>query len=480
MRAQEIVELGLRGLGPAGGFVLVGETASVNLRWANSTLTTNGHSTNQEVTVVAFADKGPEGPNAQHGGASGSATGMVRNPDDLHELVQGAMRVAQSADPAEDFTAPYVPAGPQGSGDPAGPDPDPTWEWELPPGETSPTQLARVSELLADVLPSGIASGVEHFGYAEQTLNTLYLGTATGVRARRATPEARFELCGKSHGRTRSAWAGRAGSDLGDLSLDEAAAEVIAGLALQGNRVDIPAGHHTAILSPSATADLLIYLLWSASARDALDGRSALRGPNGTTAIGRRLSPLPIHLASDPRLPSIASPDVVIATESGPLSSPFDTGMPLPAADWIEDGILRSLVTTRQSAARGGLANTPAAENLLLQVPGHDGSLADLAARVGDGLILTCLWYIREVDQQTLLLTGLTRDGVYAVRGGEIIGATGNFRFNESPIGMLSRVLDAGTDQRCLPREWADWFTRAQAAPLAVADFNFSTASDAI
>ena len=98
----------------------------------------------------------------------------------------------------------------------------------------------------------------------------------------------------------------------------------------------------------------------------------------------------------------------------------------------------------------------------------------------GDGLLVTCLWYIREVDAQSLLLTGLTRDGVYVVRDGEVIGAAGNFRFNDSPLGMLDRIADAGTPVDCLPREWADWFTRTRVAPLAIEDFNLSTTSEAV
>ena len=108
------------------------------------------------------------------------------------------------------------------------------------------------------------------------------------------------------------------------------------------------------------------------------------------------------------------------------------------------------------------------------------GSLADVAARLGDGLLITCLWYIREVDPQSLLLTGLTRDGVYVVRGGEIVGAAGNFRFNESPVSLLGRIRDAGDTTACLPREWADWFNRAQVCPVTVDSFNLSTRSEAI
>ena len=94
-------------------------------------------------------------------------------------------------------------------------------------------------------------------------------------------------------------------------------------------------------------------------------------------------------------------------------------------------------------------------------------------------LLLTCLWYIREVDPQTLLLTGLTRDGVYLVEDGEVAGAVNNFRFNESPVSLLGRVSEFGATTRCLPREWNDYFTRAAMPAMRVPDFNMSTVSQA-
>ena len=78
-------------------------------------------------------------------------------------------------------------------------------------------------------------------------------------------------------------------------------------------------------------------------------------------------------------------------------------------------------------------------------------------ATTGRGLLLTCLWYIREVDPVTLLLTGLTRDGVYLVEDGEVVGAVNNFRFNESPLGVLDRATEAGVTERALSREWSEW-----------------------
>jgi predicted Zn-dependent protease len=102
-----------------------------------------------------------------------------------------------------------------------------------------------------------------------------------------------------------------------------------------------------------------------------------------------------------------------------------------------------------------------------------------MVAATDRGLLLTTLWYIREVDPQTLLLTGLTRDGVFLVEGGEVTGAVNNFRFNESPVDLLGRVTEAGRTERTLPREWNDWFTRAAMPALRVPDFHMSSVSPA-
>jgi predicted Zn-dependent protease len=103
-----------------------------------------------------------------------------------------------------------------------------------------------------------------------------------------------------------------------------------------------------------------------------------------------------------------------------------------------------------------------------------------MVAATERGLLLTCLWYIREVDPATLLLTGLTRDGVYLVENGEVTGQVNNFRFNESPVGVLGRAAEAGRTEQTLPREWSDWFTRAAMPALRVPEFNMSSVSQGV
>ena len=159
--------------------------------------------------------------------------------------------------------------------------------------------------------------------------------------------------------------------------------------------------------------------------------------------------------------------------------SVFDNGLPIDPTDWIEGGRLRRLQYHRAGAARSGVEPSPPVGNLILSLPGATASLDDMIAPTERGLLLTCLWYIREVDPVTLLLTGLTRDGVYLVEHGEVVGAVNNFRFNESPLDVLARATEAGATERALSREWGEWMNRTAMPPLRVADFNMSSVSPA-
>ena len=159
--------------------------------------------------------------------------------------------------------------------------------------------------------------------------------------------------------------------------------------------------------------------------------------------------------------------------------SPLDNGVPLEQTSWIEEGRLERLRYHRAGAAKSGVPFAPPVDNLILDLPGASSSLDDLVASCERGLLLTCLWYIREVDPATLLLTGLTRDGVYLVEGGEVVGAVNNFRFNQSPLDLLRDTVAAGASERALSREWGEWMERTKMPPLRVADFNMSSVSPA-
>jgi predicted Zn-dependent protease len=157
----------------------------------------------------------------------------------------------------------------------------------------------------------------------------------------------------------------------------------------------------------------------------------------------------------------------------------FDAGLPIEPTAWVQDGMLTELVRNRAYAARTGRSATPPADNLLLEAAGGGPTLAEMIRSTRRGLLLTCLWYIREVDPERLLLTGLTRDGVYLVEDGEVKGAVNNFRWNESPVELLGRITEVGAAELTLCREWNDFFNRTLMPPVRVPDFNMSTVSQA-
>jgi predicted Zn-dependent protease len=151
--------------------------------------------------------------------------------------------------------------------------------------------------------------------------------------------------------------------------------------------------------------------------------------------------------------------------------------MDIGRVDWIRDGVINTLAYPRAAAAEFDAPVAVAADNMLMT--GATAPLADMIAATEHGLLLTTLWYIREVDPTTMLLTGLTRDGVYLVEDGAVTAAVNNFRFNESPLDLLRRATQAGLSAPTLPREWGDWVTRTAMPSLRIPDFHMSSVSQA-
>ncbi|MCY7343991.1 MAG: TldD/PmbA family protein [Pseudonocardia sp.] len=455
MRAQDVVERTLAAAAHLHGcVVLVRESSEAVLRWANSTMTTNGHTTSGRVTVIAFVA-------VEGGTAAGvvSSSAAVTGAAQLSALVVAAEAAAHDAGPAKDAMA-----LPEPSGD------DPSWGDGAV--ETSIGVFGGFAEGLAEVL----AGPQRQYGFASHELTTVWLGTSAGVRRRWVQPTGSVELNAKTPDLTGSAWTGASTVDFVDIDVVALAAEAARRLEWGRRRVELPAGRYETLLPPSATSDLMIYLAWSMDGRPAQEGRSALAGLNGPR-VGERLTELPLTLACDPAAPGLEYEPFLTATRSGEGISVFDNGAPTRRAEWLRDGVVSELAYSRAEAAEFGTRFTPTGDNLLL-TGGSGASIADMVARTERGLLLTCLWYIRQVDPTTLLLTGLTRDGVYLVEGGEVVGEVDhNFRFNYSPLDVVRRATEVGATERTLPREWKDWFTRAAMPPVRVPEFNMSSVS---
>ncbi|MGH8773820.1 MAG: metallopeptidase TldD-related protein [Jiangellaceae bacterium] len=458
LRPQEIVERCLELSTADGTVVLVDEGHSANLRWANNTLTTNGLMRSRSVTVVATMADGT-------GTASGVVARSAVTPDTLEALVRAAEQAARDNGPAED-AQPLV-AGSAAAG------------WDQPAGETSVAVFSEIAPALGEAFARAGAEGRRSYGYVEHTVATTYLGSSTGLRLRHEQPTGYIGITGKASDLTRSAWVGQASRDLADVDVAALDAELVRRLTWAERTVELPAGRYDTVLPPAAVADLLIYAYWTMGARDAHEGRTVYAKPGEGTRVGEQISAPTVSLWSDPGAPGLACPPFVVAHASSSQQSVFDNGLPVGRTDWIRAGNLSGLMQTRHSAELTGLGVTPAVDNLGLTVDGGGGSADDLATGVERGLLLTCLWYIREVDPQTLLLTGLTRDGVYLVEGGEVVGAVNNFRFNESPIDLLERFTAAGGTAATFSREWGDYFPRTSMPSLRVPDFNMSSVSQA-
>jgi predicted Zn-dependent protease len=157
----------------------------------------------------------------------------------------------------------------------------------------------------------------------------------------------------------------------------------------------------------------------------------------------------------------------------------FDNGAPVSRTSLLADGVFSGLLQTRGSAAEYGEEFSPIADNLVLIGGDQSRSTLDLVAGVDRGLLVTSQWYLREVDPMTMLMTGLTRDGVFLIESGEITAAVNNFRFNMSPLDVLRQATDVGRTERCLSREWSDWFTRTAMPSIRVEGFNMSSVSEA-
>jgi predicted Zn-dependent protease len=458
--AQELVERGLASadtLGADGCIVLVEENSHVDVRFALNTTTTNGVQRGRSVSVIALS-----------GRAFGSArrSGEV-GADGMAEMAAAALTDARSASPAADAFALVSPSEAQ-----------PARDFGLDPEETDAGALEGVLGALSGAFGRARARDAVLAGFAEQDLATVYLGSSTGLRLSYAQPTAAVNLVGRTADGRGSAWVGEPTIS---PSLERMEQEIWRRLDWAATQVALDAGRYEVIMPPSAVGDMMAMLAFDAlGGQDAEDGRTVFSKEGGGTRVGETITSLPFSLLSDPFEQSIACTPFVATGASSSEVSVFDNGLPCARTEWLRDGVLARLRYHRSGAARSGVAMAPYIDNLVLGCGDHDaGSIDDMVARTERGLLLTCLWYIRVVDPATLLCTGLTRDGVYVIENGAVVGAANNFRFNESPVDLLTRATEVGTPVRSLGREFGEYLNRTIMPPLRIPDYNMSSVSQA-
>jgi len=454
--AQQVVDIALAEAARLGmadeTIVLVSDRADASLRWAGNSMTTNGESITRHMTVISIVR---QGKSAQVGSVRSSEV----DTSTIAGLVAASQDTARSAPEARDSAPPLA----------AAEVPD---DWDDPVPDTSVQVFLDVAGSLA---ARGFSGADQLYGFARHEVETTFLATSNGLRRRFTQPTGSVEINAKRDGA--SAWAGVGTPDFADVPTASMLERLSTRLSWAQRTVDLPAGRYETIMPPSTVADMMIYLSWTMDGRGAHEGRTALSAPGGGTRVGEKLTDLPLTLYSDPFADELACTPFVAASSSSERVSVFDNGLDIGRLDWIRDGAINALAYPRAGAAEFDARVAVPADNLLMT--GGTASMADMIAGTERGLLLTTLWYIREVDPAVLLLTGLTRDGVYLIEDGEVIAAVNNFRFNESPLDLLRRATEAGAPDRTLPREWGDWATRAAMPTLRIPDFHMSSVSQA-
>ena len=444
-----LVEAARRG-GADETIVVVTDRATASLRWAGNSMTTNGETRGRDTTVISIVRKG-------NGAHVGSVKSSEVDPSAIAGLVAASQDAARSAPEARDG-APIL------AGD------EVPYDWDEPVPETATDVFAGVAKSLA----KGFRGADQLYGFVRHELDTTFVATSTGLRRRFTQPTGSVEVNAKRGGA--SAWVGVGTPDFVDVPTDSMLDELSTRLGWAERTVELPAGRYETLMPPSTVADMMIYLGWTMDGRGAQEGRTALSAPGGTR-VGEKLGDLGLTLYSDPAAAGLECAPFVATTSSSERMSVFDNGLDVERVDWIRDGTINALAYPRAAAAEFDVPVAIPADNMLMT--GGWASLSDMIRRTERGLLLTTLWYIREVDPTVLLLTGLTRDGVYLVEDGQVTGAVNNFRFNESPLDLLRRATEAGVSEVTLPREWGDWATRAKMPSLRIPDFHMSSVSQA-
>ncbi len=365
---QTLIEQALAAAKAGGECVVIAdESSTANLRWAGNTLTTNGVAATRSLTVIAI-DRRRDGT---------AGVGIVARSgittDQVEELVREAEKAAEQASPAED-AADLVSGETTVRSNSAD-------LWSSPSAATDFGVFRGFAAQLGETLRAAEGAGRKLYGFAEHGVTSTFVGTSAGVRLRHDQPSGRLELNAKSADLSRSAWAGASTRDFTDVDVVALDVDLAERLSWQQRRVELPAGRYETLLPPTAVSDMLIYLYWSAGARDAGEGRTVFSRPGGGTRIGERLASAPVDLFSDPAYPGLECAPFVVAHSSGRDSSVFDNGLPAGREPWLSAGVLSALHSSRFSAGTAGVAVTPDGGQ-----PDHDGAGRVQVARVDDRL----------------------------------------------------------------------------------------------
>jgi predicted Zn-dependent protease len=299
-------------------------------------------------------------------------------------------------------------------------------------------------------------------GFLENSSGFNAVMNSKGLFAYNKNSDVTFSVTTRNEGGTISGYAARGFTDVSKL--DTASATRVATMKANASvgAKAIEPGKYTVILEPVA-ATYMLENMFRFDARSAEEGRSFLSKKGGGTRLGEQLMDPKVTIYSDP-----FNPDLPGATWGG-------DGLPREKTVWIDKGVVKNLSYSRFWAQKKGVAPVPSPSNIIME--GGDATLEELIKSTERGILVSRLWYIRMVDPQSLLLTGLTRDGTFYIENGKIMFPVKNFRFNESPVIMLNNLEALGKQERSISVES---YRSYLIPPMKIRDFTFSSLSDAV
>ena len=416
-------------------------------RFANSNITANMVQFDRNVSVTI------------HLGAR-SASSSTRELDDasLQQAVADATKRAESARESQD-ALPLI----------EGPQEYMTVDATLPDGVNfGPAERARMVKQSLDICQKKNVIGS---GYIPKVHQTTCSANSKGLFAYYQYAEASFILTCRTPDGGGSGWAGLTGiKDVSRINATELT-EVAADKAVRSQKPRaIEPGRYTVILEPRANARLLSLMMGLFNARTAegpVGNYFSGREP-GTTKVGEKLFSTDFTVKSD------VGNDVL-------RQSPIGTdGMAARPVTWIEKGVLKNLYYDRTWARRQKRDPTPATTNMSLVMEGSDASVEQMIKTTKRGLLVTFFWYIRAVDQPSLLNTGMTRDGLFLIENGEITGPVQNFRWNMSPLVAYNNITAVGRPVPMHTGESYDGAGTALVPPVRIEDFFMTSISPAV
>ncbi|MDP9170128.1 MAG: TldD/PmbA family protein [Acidobacteriota bacterium] len=305
-------------------------------------------------------------------------------------------------------------------------------------------------------------------GLIERTHHTNAIANKAGLFGFHESGDSQLTTTVRMADGSSSGWAGQPSTQISKLDSALLARTAIDKCLRWKNPQRLDPGNYTVVLEPTAAADLVRLITSGFSARNTDEGRTFLSKRGGGTLLGEKMFPEYITLRSDPFDPRQPS-----APWSGDL-------FPTRAMTWIDNGVVSNVFYDRYWASKTGKEPTPGPGGFgaagSLQLDGGADNLDALVKSVERGILITHFWYIRNVNPQTLQMTGLTRDGVFLIENGKIAAPVMNFRFLESPVRLLKNTLRLGPAIRGRGLEGGMMIAPA----LVATDFPLPSISDAI